>query len=154
MLTDGGIIYDNHTNEYKRFNVKDGMIIKHLQKRGFIVGAITGRDSKVVSYRCNELGLDFHYHGSKDKLVQYAQIKKKYGLEDEHICYTGDDVNDLPILSRCGLSACPADARPYMHEYAKLVTSTKGGEGVIRDVADFILQAQGTFQSIIDGYLD
>ncbi len=149
VLTDGGIIYDNSGMEIKRFNVKDGQIISHLKKAGFVVGAITGRDSQVVKNRCKELKLDFHYHGSSDKLVQYEKIKENYALKDAEIAYIGDDIIDLSILSRCGLSATPNDARSYMKENVDFVIPSKGGDGVLRDLADFILNEQGLLESII-----
>lgn len=153
VLTDGGIWYDRHTNEFKRFNTKDGMIVKPLQNLGFIVGAITGKDSESTMYRCNQLNLDFHFHGSSDKRVHYKHVKDEFKLTDEQICYIGDDMQDLPIFTRCGLSACPSDARQYMHDQADLVTLTKGGEGVFRDVADYILTAQGLFDDLLNKYL-
>ncbi len=149
VLTDGGIIYDNAGMEIKRFNVKDGQIISHLKKNGFIVGAITGRNSQVVKNRCEELKLDFHFHGSHDKLVQYKRIKEEYHLLDEQIAYIGDDIIDLPILTRCGLASTPNDARVYMKKYVDYVTPSKGGEGALRDLADFILDKQGLLESII-----
>ncbi len=154
VLTDGGIIYDNSGMEIKRFNVKDGQIISHLKKAGFIVGAITGRNSQVVKNRCEELKLDFHYHGSSDKLVQYNKIKETYILEDEEIAYIGDDIIDLCILSRCGLSATPNDARVYMKENVDFVLDSSGGEGALRDLADFILNAQGLLDAIIGKQLN
>ncbi len=150
VLTDGGIIYDNSGMEIKRFNVKDGQIISHLKANGFIVGAITGRNSQVVKNRCQELKLDFHFHGSHDKLIQYNKIKEEYNLEDDQIAYIGDDIIDLPILTRCGLSATPNDARVYMKKYADYVTPSKGGDGALRDLADMILEEQGLFESIIE----
>ena len=150
VLTDGGIIYDNSGMEIKRFNVKDGQIISHLKNAGFIVGAITGRNSQVVKNRCEELKLDFHYHGSSNKLVQYEKIKKKYSLTDEQIAYIGDDIIDLCILSRCGVSATPQDARVYIKEYADYITPSKGGDGALRDLADMILKEQDLLQQIID----
>ncbi len=75
VMTDGGIIYDDRGLEYKRYNVKDGQIISHLKRLGFIVGAITGRESDVVKNRCKELKLNFHKHGVKDKLVEYKNLK-------------------------------------------------------------------------------
>lgn len=149
VLTDGGIIYDNSGMELKRFNVKDGQIISHLKKAGFIVGAITGRDSQVVKNRCEELKLDFHYHGSSDKLVQYEKIKEEYKLEDKQIAYIGDDIIDLCIFTRCGLSGTPNDARSYIKENCDVVVESNGGDGALRDFADFILQTQGLFQEII-----
>lgn len=150
VLTDGGIIYDNSGMEIKRFNVKDGQIISHLKKAGFIVGAITGRDSLVVKNRCEELKLNFHYHGSSNKLIQYEKIKNSYNLKDEHIAYIGDDIIDLSILTRCGLSATPSDARHYMKENVDLVLPSSGGDGVLRDLADYILEEQGLLNAIIE----
>lgn len=153
VLTDSGIWFDRHSNEFKRFNAKDGFIVKPLQKYGFIVGAITGKDSDTTMYRCNELGLDFHYHGPKDKAVNYHQAKEKFKLTDEQVCYIGDDIQDLSILGRCGLSACPLDARMYIQDRVDLVTRTRGGQGVLRDVADFVLQEQGLFDKLLQTYL-
>jgi len=149
VLTDGGIIYDNDYKEYKCYNVKDGQIVTHLKRFDFIVGAITGRESDVVKKRMEELKFTFHYHGIKDKLVAYENIKQEYGLRDEEIAYIGDDIIDLSILTRCGLSVTPQDARIYMKELVDFVAPSKGGKGVFRDVADMILQEQGFFKIIL-----
>ena len=149
VLTDGGIIYDNTGIEYKRYIVKDGQIISHLKKYGFIVGAITGRESDVVKNRCLELKLDYHKHGVKDKLVEYENFKNQYNLEDTQIAYIGDDIIDLSILVRCGLSATPNDAREYIKDEVDIVTDTKGGEGVLRDIADYILDTQDLLEKLI-----
>ncbi len=139
--------------EIKRFNVKDGQIISHLKRAGFIVGAITGRNSQVVKNRCEELKLDFHYHGSSDKLVQYEKIKHDFDAKDEQIAYIGDDIIDLPILTRCGLSATPNDAREYMKKYVDFVTPSKGGDGALRDLADMILREQELLEQILNKYV-
>ncbi len=149
VLTDGGIIYDGNGVEYKRYNVKDGQIISHLKKLGFIVGAITGRESDVVKNRCDELKLNFHKHGVKDKLIEYTHFKNKYSLVDNEIVYIGDDIIDLSVLVRCGLSATPNDARIYMKENVDIVTGSKGGEGVLRDVADYVLESQNLLDALI-----
>ena len=150
VLTDGGIIYDNESNEIKRFNVKDGQIISHLKKYGFLVGTITGRNSQVVKNRCEELKLDFHYHGSSNKLEEYNKIKFDFNLKDEQIAYIGDDIIDLPILTKCGLSATPNDARVYIKKYVDFITPSKGGDGALRDFADLILEKQGYLDQIIE----
>lgn len=149
VLTDGGIIYDDNGIEYKKYNVKDGQIISHLKRFGFVVGAITGRESDVVKNRCNELKLDFHKHGVKDKLLEYQVFKTEYNLTDEQIAYIGDDIIDLSILVRCGLSATPADARAYIKESVDIITDSKGGEGVFRDIADYILDSQNLLKELI-----
>ena len=149
VMTDGGIIYDDSGVEYKKYNVKDGQIITHLKKFGFIIGAITGRESDVVKNRCNELNLDFHKHGVKDKLDEYQNFKDKYNLKDTEIAYIGDDIIDLSILVRCGLSATPNDARYYIKNEVDIITSSKGGEGVFRDIADYILTTQKLLKKLL-----
>ncbi|PHR59492.1 MAG: 3-deoxy-manno-octulosonate-8-phosphatase [Arcobacter sp.] len=149
VLTDGGIIYDNNFQKYKRFNVKDGQIISHLRFNGFVVGAITGRASDVVEKRCEELKLDFHEHGVNNKLLKYENFKKQFDLVDEEIAYIGDDIIDLSVLSRVGLSACPADARYYIKENVDIVLASKGGDGAVRDLCDMILEEQGKLEKII-----
>lgn len=152
VLTDGGIIYDDDGKEYKKFNVKDGQIIKHLKEAGILIGAITGRDSPVVRFRCTELKMDFHYHGSKEKWKHYEQVKQDFDLNDEEVLYIGDDIIDLSIFTRCGLAVAPADALSYVKDCATYVTKAKGGEGVLREVGDIILAAKGLLKDIIVRY--
>lgn len=154
VLTDGGIIYDNSGVEYKRFNVKDGLIVAHLRKNGIMVGAITGRNSKVVENRCEELHFDFHYHGIKDKSQKLLEVLEVLEINLEEVAYIGDDLIDLPILKKVGFSACPADALPYVSEHVDFVSSLQGGQGVFREVADLILQSKGILSSIINKYMN
>lgn len=150
VMTDGGVIYDDNQLEYKRFQVKDGQIIKYLKQNGIKVGAITGRDSLVVKNRFDELKFDFHLHGVKEKYnVFYEQINKM-GLTIKECAYIGDDIIDLPILMNVGLSAAPADAMSYIVDKVDFVSSFKGGDGAFREVADIILQSQGKLKGIIE----
>ncbi len=152
VLTDGGIIYDNDGNEYKKFNVKDGQIIKHLKQSGILVGAITGRDSPVVRFRCTELKMDFHYHGSIEKWRHYEEVKESFDLRDDEILYIGDDIIDLSVFSRCGVAVAPADALSYVKKEADYVTKAPGGKGVLREAGDMVLSAKGLLKDIIMNY--
>ncbi|PGH38216.1 MAG: 3-deoxy-manno-octulosonate-8-phosphatase, partial [Candidatus Nephrothrix sp. EaCA] len=143
VLTDGRIIYDNNGNETKNFHVKDGYIISHLKKAGIVVGIITGRNSKAVADRAAELQLDFCHQGVLDKYVVFKKLAEEYGIQEGEIAYLGDDINDLKVLTSCGLSACPRDTPSYIKERADLVTEAKGGRGALREVADLILDAKG-----------
>ena len=149
VLTDGGIIYDNNGQEYKRFNVKDGQIIKHLRRYKILTGVITGRDSPVVRNRCEELGIDLHHHGIHDKLSTFTEILETHNLKPEEVAYVGDDINDLPVLTKCGLSATPADGHEAVRERVAYVLDSKGGEGALRELADTILKARGFYDEII-----
>jgi 3-deoxy-D-manno-octulosonate 8-phosphate phosphatase (KDO 8-P phosphatase) len=152
VLTDGGIIYDDAGVEYKRFNVKDGFIVAQLRKSGIMVGAITGRNSKVVENRCEELHFDFHYHGIKDKYKKLNEVLEVLEINLEEVAYIGDDLIDLPILKKVGFSACPADALPYISGQVDYISSLQGGQGVFREVADLILQSKGLLTSIINKF--
>ncbi|PWL27226.1 HAD-IIIA family hydrolase [uncultured Roseivirga sp.] len=149
VLTDGGIVYDNAGMEFKRFNVKDGQIIKYLKRAEIYTAVITGRDSLVVRNRCEELKIDKHYHGIKNKLETYQKLKEKWQLTNEQIAYVGDDINDLPVLVRCGLSCTPSDGHYKVKEHVDLVLKSKGGEGVLRELADLVLEAQNRYEDII-----
>lgn len=153
VLTDGGIIYDNNGLEFKKFHVRDGQIIAILRNMGFKLCAITGRDSKVVKHRCEELKFDYHYHGVQDKLGVLDVIRKKLQLNFHEIAYIGDDLPDIKPISISGLGVTPADAPEYVKAQADLVTAAKGGEGVLREVADLILASQDMMDQILrDNY--
>ncbi|PWJ34138.1 KdsC family phosphatase [Sediminitomix flava] len=160
VMTDGKIIYaqfagteaEGETREIKNFNVKDGFMIKALQKNGIIVGAITGRNSAVVKHRLTELKVDFQYHGSGRKMDHFDKILADYQLKAEEIAYLGDDIPDLGVLKNCGLGVCPADARSYIQSRVDYVTAAKGGEGVFREVAEIVLDAQDKLESVISAY--
>lgn len=149
VLTDGKIIYDDTGKEIKAFHVRDGLIIAHLRKAGILVGAISGRESAAVSKRASELKLDFCHQGIVDKasvflkLIEYHKVKKK------EVMYVGDDINDLAVLKQVGIAACPADAPQYVRKFAQLVTSAKGGQGVVRELADLLLASRGYLEKFV-----
>lgn len=149
VLTDGGIIYDDNRMEYKRFNVKDGQIVRYLRTNGIKVGVISGRNSQVVKNRCEELRFDFHYHGIEEKDLQLEKILLETGIAYEECAFIGDDIWDLPILTKVGLSAAPADALPYVRERVDFISALRGGQGVFREVGDLILTAKGLLDPII-----
>jgi 3-deoxy-D-manno-octulosonate 8-phosphate phosphatase (KDO 8-P phosphatase) len=149
VLTDGGIIYDDNGVEYKRFHVRDGQIVGVLRQLGYKTCAITGRDSAVVKHRMEELKVDFHYHGVQDKLGVLDVVRKKLKLYYHEIAYIGDDLPDIKPISICGLGVTPADAPVYVKSQADLVTASKGGEGVLREVADLILASQNMLENLL-----
>ena len=146
VMTDGRIIYDQHGNELKAFDVKDGHGLKMLQRAGINVGIITGRSSAVVTRRAQELGVEILYQGAKVKLDPYLEILRQTGLQDHQVAYVGDDLVDLPVLSRVGFSATVADAVPQLLERVDYVTRRAGGRGAVREICDLLLQAGGYWQ--------
>ena len=150
VMTDGGIIYDDNKLEFKKFNVKDGLIVHHLRKSGLMVGAITGRESYVVQNRCEELKFDFHYHGVKNKGKKFDEVLETLELQADEVAFIGDDLIDLPILARVGLAVTPNDAIEYVKPIAHYVSRFDGGKGVFREVADILLHATGHLVELID----
>lgn len=146
VLTDGRIILDDRGVETKQFHVRDGQGIALLMRAGVEVGFITGRSSKVVSYRAKELGLRIVQQGVQDKLGAYTRIKAKARLSDEQIAYVGDDIIDLPILRQAGLAVAVRDGWPGLAAFVDFATKAGGGNGAVREVAELLLKAQGKWQ--------
>lgn len=151
VLTNGKIIYDEQGKEIKTFNVKDGLIISYLKKAGILTGAISGRESAAVTKRFAELKIDFCHQGIVDKAMVFEKLMTHYKLKKKEIAFIGDDLNDLPVFRLAGFAVCPADTYDYIKERADLITQAKGGEGVLREVADLVLEAKGFFEKILKG---
>ncbi|WP_223788855.1 KdsC family phosphatase [Marinicella meishanensis] len=143
VLTDGGLYFTDDGREIKKFNVKDGLGISMLVKKGVEVAVITGRSSVIVADRMKSLGVNHVYQGRMNKLETYENLKVALGITDEEAAFVGDDVIDLPIMSRCGLPVAVADAHEEVKAVAKLTLAQCGGAGAGRAVCDLIMQAQG-----------
>ena len=140
VMTDGGIYLSNSGDEFKKFNIQDGYGIVKLQRTGIKVGIITGRVSKIVTKRAEELGIQEVYQNLENKIEAYETIKKKLYLSDPDIACIGDDEFDLPVLERVGFSAAPSDAVPSVKKRVHFVCTRSGGNGAVREVIDLILQ--------------
>lgn len=142
VLTDGGIYYTAGGVEMKRFNAQDGYGIARARDLGIKFGIISGRDTPVVTRRAKDLKIAELYQGRVDKLDVFREIQKKHKLIDKEFCFIGDDIFDLPLLTAVGFSAAPANARPEVKRRVDYVCKTKGGDGAVREVTDFILSHQ------------
>jgi 3-deoxy-D-manno-octulosonate 8-phosphate phosphatase (KDO 8-P phosphatase) len=154
VLTDGSIILDNEGNEFKVFNVRDGHGIKMLVKAGIRVALITGRHSKVVERRARELGITEVYQRCHIKTVAFDHIIEKYGLTEKEVAYVGDDIVDIPIFKRVGISIAVNDAADEARDHASVVMRHRGGRGAVREVCDFLLKAQGLWESVTKEYFE
>lgn len=150
VLTDGGLYYDNEGNVTKRFNVLDGLGIKAAQACDLVVGVITGLDAKSVAARMNNLGITDYYAGHLKKMVCIEKIREKYDLEWQQIAYVGDDWIDLAPMRKVGLPIAVANAMPEVKEVAVLQTEAAGGHGAVREALNFIMNAQGKLEGIVN----
>ncbi len=154
VLTDGGLFIGDDGQEYKAFHSKDGHGMVMLQQSGVEIAIITGRTSEVVRIRMASLGIERVYQGKREKLPAYEEIKQITGFDDEQIAYVGDDVVDLPVMTRVGFAVAVQDAHPLAKQHAHWVTPSGGGRGAAREVCELIMDAQGTLQSALRPYLD
>ena len=145
-LTDGGIYRGNNGEELKRFNVKDGYAIVNAQKLGIEFGIITGRKSELIEIRAKELKIKYLYQGISEKTVILEEIMKKDGLSKEEIAYMGDDLNDLLIMKKVGLSGTPKDAVDEVIQVADFVSKKNGGSGAVREFIEHILKKDGKWE--------
>ncbi len=145
VLTDGSLFVDNHGEEYKAFNSRDGHGLKMLQRNGVAVGIITGRTSQIVAHRAKELGITHVRQGCADKLPVYEELLRELRLSHEQAAFVGDDVVDLPIMLRVGFAVCPQDGHFLVKRHAHWVTPSAGGRGAGRDVCELLMLAQGTY---------
>jgi len=138
-LTDAGMYYSEFGDEMKKFNTRDGKGFELLRKKGIITGIVTSEDVQLNRRRADKLKLDILEAGCKNKLEKIKRICEERQISLENVAYIGDDINDLDAIKAVGFGCAPADAMPQVKEAAKYVTKAKGGEGVIREVAEIIL---------------
>lgn len=143
VMTQGFITYSASGDELKSFNVKDGQGIKYLKRAGFKIGIITGRSSPIVERRAMELQMDYYIQGREDKQQVFEQFLAEWQIQPDQVAYIGDDLPDLPILEKVGFSACPSDAVQKVIASCDFISSKKGGDGVVREVIDIIMDKCG-----------
>jgi 3-deoxy-D-manno-octulosonate 8-phosphate phosphatase (KDO 8-P phosphatase) len=155
VMTDGSLFYDNNGQEYKAFNAKDGHGIRMMQDAGMDIAIITGRTSELVLHRAENLGISpaLIYQGYRDKRPAFRELLKKTGLEAKNIAYVGDDVIDLPIMSKVGLAIAVNDAHYFVRQHAHWTSKKKGGKGAIREVSEMLIESQGKLDDMLEGYL-
>jgi 3-deoxy-D-manno-octulosonate 8-phosphate phosphatase (KDO 8-P phosphatase) len=153
VLTDGRLFFDNQGNEYKCFHARDGHGIKLLRQTGVEVAVISGRKSNSVALRMQSLGIEHVYQGFENKIAALDEIIEKTGIMPEQIAHVGDDLLDLPIMTRVGLAIAVNDANFAVKQRADWCTDLPGGLGAVREVCDFIMQAQGSFDDVLSQYL-
>lgn len=152
VMTDGRVVFADSGEEVKAFDVKDGHGIRMLMRNGVSVALLTGRESRVVLHRARDLGIDMVYQGAKDKFSVFEGILSEKGFKGEEVCYVGDDLVDMPVMKRAGLSISVADASEELKGSVDYVTERAGGRGAVREVCELILKAQGKWEDATSRY--
>lgn len=152
VLTNGQIVYGDSGMETKAFNVRDGQGIRLLANAGIKVGIVTGRSSEALDRRCRELGIEPVCDGVRDKAAVLEDIVGKTKTAVKKIAFVGDDLPDLKLMAKVGLSIAVADAHDELLKSADIVTRKKGGCGAVREVCEMILKACGLWDDVLERY--
>ena len=157
VLTDGRYWYVPRPRggvfETKAFHSRDGLGFRIAHQAGLKTGFITGRRSFAVEYRAKELGVHFLKEDAREKLEPYREILREARLKDQEVCYVGDDIVDLPLLTRVGLAVAVGDGHKALRRYVHYVTQQPGGFGAVRETMELILSAHGKWNSVLEHYL-
>ncbi len=152
VLTDGRIIWTSSAEELKFFNVQDGVGIILAHRVGLKVAIISARKSKVTEIRAKELKITEVYQSTESKLVAYKRLIGKYKLTDEQVAYIGDDLHDIPVLSKVGFAVATANAQDEAKQVSHYVTEKNGGNGAVREVVNMILKTKGLWDKAVEKY--
>lgn len=153
VLTDGGLRYGADGELIKTFNVLDGLGIKLLQKFGVQTGIISARQSPIVARRAADLGIQLVKQGVHDKKIAFEEVLQEAQLTTEQCGFMGDDVIDLPVMTRVGFAASVLNGHLEVQARAHYVAHARGGHGAAREVCDFILRAQNNYEAALAPYL-
>ncbi|QMU64027.1 MAG: HAD hydrolase family protein [Flavobacteriaceae bacterium] len=153
VWTDGGMYYDEKGNEYKKFNTSDSAGILFCRLISIHTGIITGENSMAVKKRAEKLKIEHCFLGIKDKVSIAEKLLEELRLNWNEVAYVGDDINDIELLKKVGLSASPVSASEYVKELVDWVIPVKGGDGVFRHFVEKYLKEQNLLEKVLAKYL-
>ena len=153
VLTDGTLLYGPRGEELKRFFAHDGHGLKMLAASGVQCALLSGRRSAAVATRAAELGIDTVLQGIEDKLAFFQTMTREKEVKVEHTGYMGDELVDLPVLTRCGFACAPREAPEAVRTRVHYVAAAAAGRGAVREVCELLMRAQGTFDRTLAKYL-
>jgi 3-deoxy-D-manno-octulosonate 8-phosphate phosphatase (KDO 8-P phosphatase) len=154
VLTDGRVFVHTDGTESKSFGIRDGIAMIWAQRAGIKVGFLSARVSVTTTHRAAQLGITLVHHGVTSKVATYETILADLGLADDEVAYMGDDIVDLSVLLRVGLSAAPADAVEEVRSRVHWVSSLRAGDGAARELIELVLRSQRIWDSLVNDYLD
>ena len=149
VLSDGTLYYADNGTEMKAFNTLDGAGLNLLQRAGIKIAILTGRKAPCVEKRMQNLKIDLLFQGVTNKLETMQGLLAQLNLDLNEAGFMGDDLIDLQVMAACGFSAAPGDAHDLAKRHAQLISSKPGGHGAVREVCEFILEAQGKLDAAI-----
>jgi len=153
VLTDGQMGVSEGGDELKFFHSHDGVAVALAKRAGIKTAMVTGEQSASAKARGAKLGVDAVLLGVRHKGESLEALVSEYAIPMEAVAYIGDDLLDIPALQRVGLAVAVADAVAEVKAIAHVITRAAGGRGALRECVEAILRAQGTWTSIVAGYV-
>jgi 3-deoxy-D-manno-octulosonate 8-phosphate phosphatase (KDO 8-P phosphatase) len=153
VLTDGTLLYGAGGEELKAFSAHDGHGMKMLAASGVTCALLSGRKSAAVARRAAELGIDQVLQGIDDKLEVFQQMVAQQRLSAQQAGFMGDELVDLPVLTRCGFACAPRESPEAVRSRVHYVTSAAAGRGAVREVCEVVMRAQGKLEQALRAYL-
>ena len=148
VLTSGMVLYNEEGVKFQAFAHDDGFGANCLMMLGVDVALMT-RKSKIVEVRAAEVGIKKVLQ-AKDKAAKLEEVAQETGISLDEICFVGDEIIDMGVMKMVGFAVSPANGVPEVQDISHYVTGRRGGEGVLRELAEFILRAQGKWQGLVD----
>jgi 3-deoxy-D-manno-octulosonate 8-phosphate phosphatase (KDO 8-P phosphatase) len=152
VLTDGRVLLHADGSESKLFFIRDGIAMVWAQRLGLRIGLLSGRSSATTPHRAAQLGITIVHQGIADKLEAYERILADERLRDDEVAYMGDDLVDLAVLRRVGLSAAPCDAVSEVRARADWTSTARASHGAARELIEVVLRAQGLWEAVVASY--
>lgn len=149
VMTDGGLYYHEDGEGLKRFHVHDGLGLQCLKHMGLQVGVISGRQSKALSLRLQDLGIEQVALGQHPKMAAFHRMLDEWQLDAKQVAFMGDDLNDLPLLQQVGAPITVPNAPAMVQAHCLWVTDKQGGQGAVREVCDRIITSQGRWDDVL-----
>jgi len=153
VLTDGTLLYGPSGEELKAFSAHDGHGLKMLAASGVACALLSGRSSAAVALRARELGIAEVHQGIEDKLEVFQRLSKQMRLSVEECGFMGDELVDLPVLTRCGFACAPREAPEAVRSRVQYVATAPAGRGAAREVCELVMRAQGKLERALQAYL-
>ncbi len=145
VLTKGSVLVTEEGYMLRSVNIKDGYALQHAVKQGYIVGVISGGRSEGMRKRFEGLGLKYIYLGQSHKEQAFEEVCKLSGVNASEFIYMGDDMPDIPLFEKVGLSCCPKDASIDVLDRAQYIANANGGEGCVREIIEKVMKLQNSW---------
>jgi 3-deoxy-D-manno-octulosonate 8-phosphate phosphatase (KDO 8-P phosphatase) len=151
VLTDNTLYYTDDGKKSECFSLADRLGCMSLIEAGIGVAFLTSKISRADEQVGKIYGVPPEKRwGTSAKIGKLDEFEKESGLEDQDFCYVGDEMIDLGIMKRVGFPVAPADGAAEAKGAAAYITKAGGGKGVVREIAEFILKAQGKWEPVIE----